>query len=103
MEQRSRSNLAAERGVVAHVGPQSAGGTLVLREHWHRRVVGVDAFSGQHVLFDFLDQRRKRCRARTNPIGQRRDVEVDAFLRVDVALAIERKVGAVLGKQNVRQ
>jgi hypothetical protein len=39
----------------------------------------------------------------THPVRQRRDVEVDAFTLVDVALTIVRQVQAVLGEQDMGQ
>ena len=38
-----------------------------------------------------------------NPVRERRDIEVDAFALVDVALTMERQVQAVLGEQDMGQ
>ena len=50
---------------------------------------------------DHIDQRHQGCRGCAHPVGQRRDIEVDAFAFIDVALAIERQVQAVLGEQDM--
>ena len=52
---------------------------------------------------DRLDQRHQRRRRRADPVGQRRDVEVDALAGIGRALAVERQVQAVLGEQHMRQ
>ena len=48
-----------------------------------------------------VDQRHQRGRRRADPVGQRRDIEIDAFARIDGALAVERQMQAVLGEQNM--
>ena len=100
---RRRRVGAAERPVVAHVGPQPPGAGLALGEHRHGRVVGVDALGGEHVGADRLDQRHQGRRRGADPVGQRRDVERDALAGIGRALAGERQVQAVLGEQHMRQ
>ena len=48
-----------------------------------------------------VDQRHQRCRRRAHPVGQRRDVEIDAFPGIDGALPVERQMQAVLGEQDM--
>ena len=48
-----------------------------------------------------VDQRHQRRRCRAHPVGQRRHVEIDAFPRIDCALAVERQMQAVLGEQDM--
>ena len=43
---------------------------------------------------------RRGC---AHPIRQGRDIEVDAFAFIDVALAIERQVQAILGEQDMSE
>jgi hypothetical protein len=93
---------ATKRHVITHVGPQACCRTLVFRQHRHCGVVGVDAFSREHVLLDFRNKGRERCRACADPIGERRDVKVDALFGVDIALPVERQVRAILGEQHMR-
>ena len=50
---------------------------------------------------DHLDQRHQRRRRRTDPVGQRRHVEINAFPCINGALAVERQMQAVLGKQDM--
>ena len=93
----------AEGLVVAHIGPQPARAALASGEHRHGRVVGVDAFGREDVLADLIDQRHQRRRARADPVGQRRGVEIDAFVGIDVALPVERQMRPVLGEQDLGQ
>jgi hypothetical protein len=37
----------------------------------------------------------------TNPVGQRRAVEIDALPRVDLRLAIQRKMVGIFGDENL--
>ena len=48
-----------------------------------------------------FDQRHQRRRRRAHPVGERRDVEIDAFPRIDRALTVERQMQAVLGEQHM--
>ena len=52
---------------------------------------------------DRFDQRHQRCGAGANPIGERRDVELDALACIDCALAVERQMQAVLAEQHMRE
>ena len=63
----------------------------------------MDALGREHMGADRLDQRHQRRRRGADPVGQRRDVEIDAFAGIDVALAVERQVQAVLGEQHMRE
>ena len=49
------------------------------------------------------NQRHQGCGGGAHPVRQRRDVELDAFPLVDLALTIERQVQTVLGEQNMGQ
>ena len=61
----------------------------------------MDALGGEDMRPDRLDQRHQRCRRRADPVGQRRDIEFDAFARIDGALTIERQMQAVFGEQDM--
>ena len=102
-EHRRRRIGAAKRPVVAHIGPQPAGAGLALGQHRHGGVVGMDALGCEDMRPDRLDQRHQGRRRSADPIGQRRDVELDAFAGIDRALAVERQMQAVLGEQDMRQ
>ena len=54
----------------------------------HRRVVAVGARRRQHVAADQFDQRRQRRSGGTDPVGEGRDVEIDAFAGEALALAL---------------
>jgi hypothetical protein len=41
------------------------------------------------VVADHINERHQGCRGGVNPICQRRDIEIDAFAFIDVALAID--------------
>ncbi len=61
----------------------------------------MDALGGKDVGADHVNERHQGCGGCAYPICQRRDIESDAFAFIDVALAIERQVQAVLGEQHM--
>jgi hypothetical protein len=61
----------------------------------------MNALGREDVGPDRLDQRHQRCRTGAHPVRQGRDVEIDAFARIDVALTIERQMQAILGEQHM--
>jgi hypothetical protein len=63
----------------------------------------MDAFGREDMVPDDLIQRHQGCGRCTYPVRERRDVEFDAFSGIDVTLAMQRQMQAVLGDQNVRQ
>ena len=102
-EHRRRRVRSAKRPVVAHISPQPASAGLARGQHRHGGVVGMDALGREDVGTDGFDQRHQRCRAGADPVGQRRDAELDALARIGRALAVERQVQAVLGEQHMRE
>jgi hypothetical protein len=74
---------------------------LALGQHRHGGVVGMDALRRKDIGADLRHQRHQRGRRRAHPVGQRRDIEIDAFPGIDRALTVERQMQAVLGEQNV--
>jgi hypothetical protein len=73
-----RRRPAAERPVVADVGPEPAGGGPGLGQHRHRGVVAVQALGGENVGLDEGVQWRQRHRAGADLIGEGREAELDA-------------------------
>lgn len=63
----------------------------------------MDALGCEDVAPDGIDQRHQACGGGPYPVRERRDVEVDAFTLVDVALTMKRQVQAVLGEQDTGQ
>ena len=61
----------------------------------------MDALGRKDMSADRLDERHQRGRRRAHPVGERRDIEIDAFSRIDVALPVERQMQAVLGEQDM--
>ena len=55
----SRRSISTRGPVIAHISPQPAGLGLAAarRKHRHRRIVGVELGSGQHMLRNRIDQR----------------------------------------------
>ena len=102
-EQRRRWVLAAERAIVANVGPEAPGHGFVLRQHRHGRVVAVEAPAGKTCAADQLDERRQRGAAGADPVGQRRDLQLDALAGIDLALPVQRLMLAELGIEDHRQ
>lgn len=63
----------------------------------------MKAFGGENMLPDLVDERHQRRRSRTNPPRHCRDVEIDAFFRVDIALPVERQMRAIFREQHFGQ
>ena len=55
------------------------------------------------VLLDCIPDRHQGRRADANPIGHSRDVDIDPFIGVDIALAIERLMRPVLAEHDLGQ
>ena len=93
------------RSIIAHISPQPSqlGFSQSRRQHRHRRVIGMQLRRAQHVSPQRFDQRlQQRVRA-AYPIGERRAVQFHALALVNLFLAIEWKVIAVLRHPHVRQ
>ena len=92
--QHRRRGLPAERLVVAHIAPHPSRLGLAAAgiQHRHRGVVGMHPLRRHHVQPHRLDQRTHQPCALSDPVRQRRAVEVDAAPRVDLRLAIQRQV-----------
>ncbi len=67
------------------------------------RVVPVQAVGREDVGRERLDQRRHQRRRLADPVGHRRPGDVDALAGVDLGLAVQRKVIAVLRGEDVRE
>ena len=102
-EQRRRRRPAAERPVVADVGPTSPGDGLALGQHGHRRVVAVQPLGGQDMRHEALMDRLQHRAAGAHLIGQRRQAQGHALAGVALGLAVERLMLAVLLEQDHRQ
>src|SRR5260370_42503663 len=102
-EERRRRRPAAERAVVAHIGPTSSGDGLSLGQHGYRRVVAVQPLSSQDMSREALMERLQYRAAGTNLIGQRRQAQGHALAGVAFGLAVERLMLAVLLEQDHRQ
>jgi hypothetical protein len=101
----SRGGFAAERPIVAHVDPQPPGLGPAEPRHQHRdrRIVAMDLRGGEDVPLDPGDDRIEQPSRLADPIAQRRAVEVQSFPGIDLGLAIQRQVVAVLRHQQMRQ
>lgn len=102
VEEHGRRRIGtAERAVVAHTGPESAGPGPALGQDRHRGVVRVDALGSEDMGPDHINERHQGCRGGAHPVGECRYIEIDAFASIDVALTIERQVQTVLGEQDM--
>jgi hypothetical protein len=100
VEQRRRRSLAVERSIVANVDPKPARARLDSGEHWHGRVVDVQALGGEHMLAKLGEDRIEGGDASADPIGHRRAVELDPFAGESGALPVQRQMVAELADQN---
>ena len=98
--QRRRRPLAAERPVVAHVDPEPARAGLHLREHLHGRVVDMQALGGEHVAAKLGEDGFEGGGASADPVGERRDFDLDAFASKGGALPVQRQMVAELADQD---
>ena len=99
----SRCCLPSEGPVVTHVTPQAPRAAFAFCQHRYRCVVVVDALGRMHMRLDRITQRHQ-CRGRcADPVGQRRDIKLNALACVDLTLPVERQVRAVLAEQDFGQ
>ena len=63
----------------------------------------MDAFGGEDVGLDGFDKGRQRSRTGADPVGKRRDIKIDAFLRPHLALPVERQMRPIFCEQHLRQ
>src|SRR5712664_2914840 len=82
--------FAAKRPIIADIGPDPAGDSLQFREYGHRRVIGVDAFRAHDMGSYRLNNWVERHHAGADPIRQGRDIDLDPFAGIGLALAVQR-------------
>src|SRR5882724_4107603 len=99
MERCRRWVFAAKRPVIA----DTAGDSLQFREYGHRRVIGVDAFRAHDMGPYRLNNWVERHHAGADPIRQRRDIDLDSFAGIGLALAVQRLMQQELVDQHHRQ
>ena len=63
----------------------------------------MQLLGAQHIARQGIEQRLQQCAAGTHPAGHGRTIDLDAISGINLALAIERKVIAVLGYQHMGQ
>lgn len=63
----------------------------------------LTAIAAQHMHSQRIDQRSQQRTGLPNPVGQRRTIELNALTRVNLGLAMQRKVVTVFRHQHVRQ
>ena len=69
-----------QTAVIANIGPYPAGDSLQLRQHGHRRVIGMDAFRAHDMSADSLNNWGERHHAGPDPIRQGRDIDLDPLV-----------------------
>jgi hypothetical protein len=99
----SRRPSLAKGPIIANVDPEPASGGLPLGQHRHGRVIPMQTFGAEHVLADQLVQGRQHRGRRADQIGEGRQIEVNAFSGVALALAVERLVLPILLEEDHRQ
>ena len=103
IEDRGGRSCAAERFVVAHVGPQPPGVGFALRQHRHGRVVPVQALGRHHVGLDEPSQRIEGCADGADRVGHGRQRDRRALERVTLGLPVQRLMLAELLEHDHRQ
>ncbi len=103
MEQGCWRGRPAERSIISDVGPDAPGIGLYLGQHRHGGVVAVEPFRGKDVCFDEQIKRLECGRTGADLISERRQADIDTFMGITVALAVERLMLSELLKQDHRQ
>ena len=100
---RRRSRLARERVVIAHVDPQAPrlGPAKPRRQHRNGGVVAVDLLGREDMPPDCRRHRVEQPGRLTDPVAQRRAVELDPLAGVDLGLAIQRDKITEVGQQQI--
>lgn len=90
--------------VVAGIGPELAGlGTTAPRiEHRRRGLVSEQSRRTLQPLERMVPKRRQPSGSPSDPVGERRAVELDVLTSEDLRLPIERQVIGILGDNDVR-
>ena len=89
VKQCRRRPLAAERPIVAHVDPEPARARLDLGEHLYGGVVDIQALGGEHVPAKLGEDGVEGCDASADPVGEGRDVELDALTGEGALLVLQ--------------
>lgn len=92
-----------EGTVVTHHRPEPPRAGLALGQDRYGRVVEMQALSSSNMSLDPGDQERQGARHRSDPAGQRRDVDRHALVGKVLALAMQRQVQAELGHHHLGQ
>lgn len=92
VEDRRRRCGPAERGVVAHIGPQSADIGLALGQDRDGRIIAVQALGGKDMGLDALDQRRQDRGHPAHLVGECRQAQRHALAGIALGLAVKRLV-----------
>src|SRR5271168_2050507 len=87
--------------VVADIGPESSDlrPAVARREHWYRRVVGVQLACGHDMIANSFNQRSQQFAGCAHPSGKGRAIQVDAFASIDLRLPVERLMIGILRYQ----
>ncbi len=104
-EPHGRCRFVSSRTVIANVCPQTARLCLTVArfEYRDRHIVAMQFLRTQYVTLQCFHQRPHRPARAAHPVSHGRAVEFDAFARVDLRLAVERKMVCILGNQHMRQ
>jgi site-specific DNA recombinase len=99
----SRSHRSAKQPVVADIDPQPSGcGSPEPRcQHRNGRVIAVDLIGCEDMFADCCHDRVEQPCRLADPVTQGRAIEFNALSRIDLALAIQRQVIAVLRYQQM--
>lgn len=100
---RRRWRWPGEGPVIPHICPDPTGLALALRQDADGGVVAMQALGSKHMAFDQVEERHDGEGPVADPVGQRRQWQVDPLGLKARTLAIERDVHAELVEQNRRQ
>lgn len=102
-EDDGRRRGAVERSVVANTGPEPRSFGTAPREERHRRIIAMQAGSGQDMGLDQRVERLRQFGHGAHLVGRRGQAGIHALPGMTVGLTVERLVPAELFEDDHRQ
>ena len=100
VEHRRRRRGSAERPIITDIDPTSPGVGLAFGQHWHRRVIAVQAFRRHNMRLKASQHRIEHRAARSHGVSHGRQADRHAFQSVALGLTVQRLMLAELFEQD---
>jgi hypothetical protein len=104
-EPHRRRIAAAGRSVIPNIGPQPTlfRGPPAGTQDRHRRVVGMEFVAVEHMPLQGIDQGPQQRTRLSDPVGQRRAIEINALPGIDLALAVQWQMVTIFRHEYMSQ